>query len=317
MQKTIIGEQAFGPYGERVGGTFSAWGCKPITGYPGHINEDLTGLIYMRGRYYSPLWYRFVNSDQGVDPLSLNQFAYVGGMPHMAADPWGMMMAHHRRPEMSGIFDEEMALWRAWLHGDFLTSTGWRSANTYWEAAWHAEWTLVDMLEASYWEWWLNAKYGGTGLHEGKDGKGGRGGISPDCKDFILRSQKVYADVRGMYLENQKYQEISSGNNGVEFGAWAVFSFWGFGSYQSLDRNWSTTIVNRTMSKGPKPSGTVAMIHTHNSPGFSDGDINASVKVKLPVYSISPHGIFRYNPSTNQSTLVAGPGWWEKNPCID
>jgi RHS repeat-associated protein len=99
----IIGEQAFGPYGERVGGTFAAWGCKPITGYTGHINEDLTGLIYMRGRYYSPLWHRFVSSDQGVDPLSLNQFAYVGGMPFMATDPWGMAMAR-REAVQSELF---------------------------------------------------------------------------------------------------------------------------------------------------------------------------------------------------------------------
>jgi hypothetical protein len=46
----------------------------------------------MKGRYYSPLWHRFVNSDQGVDPMSLNQFAYVNGMPFMATDPSGMKM---------------------------------------------------------------------------------------------------------------------------------------------------------------------------------------------------------------------------------
>jgi RHS repeat-associated protein len=56
------------------------------------VNEDMTGLIYMRGRYYSPAWHRFVSSDQGVDPLSINQFAYVGGMPFMAVDPSGMML---------------------------------------------------------------------------------------------------------------------------------------------------------------------------------------------------------------------------------
>ena len=90
----IVGEQAFGPYGERMTGTFKGKtlpsGYKPITGYTGHINEDLTGLIYMRGRYYSPLWHRFINSDQGVDPNSINQFAYVNGRPFMASDPSGM-----------------------------------------------------------------------------------------------------------------------------------------------------------------------------------------------------------------------------------
>jgi hypothetical protein len=52
----------------------------------------MTGLIYMRGRYYSPAWHRFVSSDQGVDPLSINQFAYVNGSPFMATDPSGMVM---------------------------------------------------------------------------------------------------------------------------------------------------------------------------------------------------------------------------------
>jgi RHS repeat-associated protein len=88
----IAGEQAFGPYGEQMTGTFNS-GYRPITGYTGHINEDLTGLIYMRGRYYSPKWHRFINSDQGVDPNSINQFAYVNGMPFMATDPSGMREA--------------------------------------------------------------------------------------------------------------------------------------------------------------------------------------------------------------------------------
>jgi RHS repeat-associated protein len=45
----------------------------------------------MKGRYYSPLWHRFINSDQGVDPNSINQYAYVGGRPFMATDPNGMI----------------------------------------------------------------------------------------------------------------------------------------------------------------------------------------------------------------------------------
>jgi len=86
----IVGEQAFGPYGEQMIGEFN--GKRFPSGYTGHINEDATGLIYMRGRYYSPLWHRFVNSDQGADPNSLNQYAYVGGRPFSATDPSGMEM---------------------------------------------------------------------------------------------------------------------------------------------------------------------------------------------------------------------------------
>jgi hypothetical protein len=49
----------------------------------------------MKGRYYSPLWHRFINSDQGVDPNSINQYAYVGGSPFMATDPSGMLMSYY------------------------------------------------------------------------------------------------------------------------------------------------------------------------------------------------------------------------------
>ena len=82
----VVGEQSFGPYGEQMAGTFNGKtlpsGYRPLTGYTGHLNEDLTGLIYMKGRYYSPLWHRFINSDQGVDPYSINQYASVIAGPN-------------------------------------------------------------------------------------------------------------------------------------------------------------------------------------------------------------------------------------------
>jgi len=86
---TIEGKQAFGPYGEVLSG--QAAGYKPLTGYTGHLQSEPSGLVYMRGRFYSPAWHRFVNSDQGVDPNSWNQMAYVGGSPFMAVDPSGMI----------------------------------------------------------------------------------------------------------------------------------------------------------------------------------------------------------------------------------
>jgi RHS repeat-associated protein len=63
-----------------------------VTGWTGHADEDSTGLIYMRGRYYSPLWHRVVSSDRGRDPNGPNQFAYVGGSPFTATDPSGMTL---------------------------------------------------------------------------------------------------------------------------------------------------------------------------------------------------------------------------------
>jgi RHS repeat-associated protein len=80
------GWQYFGPYGELL----QAQGYRPATGYTGHAQTDATGLIYMKGRFYSPVWHRFVNSDQGADPNQLNQYAYAGGNPMMVTDPSGM-----------------------------------------------------------------------------------------------------------------------------------------------------------------------------------------------------------------------------------
>jgi RHS repeat-associated protein len=118
----IAGEQAFGPYGEEMRGTFTGGqtlpsGYVPVTGYTGHLNEDLSGLIYMKGRYYSPLWHRFINSDQGVDPRSINQYAYVGGSPFMAKDPMGMAAVmycttYYYSTGGTGVeYDPETGLW--------------------------------------------------------------------------------------------------------------------------------------------------------------------------------------------------------------
>jgi len=96
----IEGKQAFGPYGESLPG--QAAGYRPLTGYTGHLQTDPSGLIYMRGRFYSPSWHRFVNSDQGADPSSPNQMAYVGGGPMMRVDPSGMFSAKFMHDE--GLF---------------------------------------------------------------------------------------------------------------------------------------------------------------------------------------------------------------------
>jgi RHS repeat-associated protein len=90
----LAGEQAFGPYGERMEvapqGPTIGLSYRPVTGYTGHICEDGTGLIYMRARYYSPAWHRFVSSDRGADRGALNQYAYVGGRVFAAVDPSGL-----------------------------------------------------------------------------------------------------------------------------------------------------------------------------------------------------------------------------------
>ena len=96
----VEGRQVFGPYGEKlaaprpVGLTDAQWAAQlvyaPLTGYTGHLQQDPSGLTYMRGRFYSTAWHRFINSDQGVDPSTFNQMAYVGGSPFQATDPSGL-----------------------------------------------------------------------------------------------------------------------------------------------------------------------------------------------------------------------------------
>jgi RHS repeat-associated protein len=87
---TVEGRQAYGPYGELIGTPTNTYGYQPLSGYTGHAQTDSTGLIYLRGRFYSPAWHRFLSSDQGADPASLNQFAYCGGNPLARTDPSGM-----------------------------------------------------------------------------------------------------------------------------------------------------------------------------------------------------------------------------------
>jgi len=86
----IQGRQGFGAYGEVMVNSSSDNIYKPLTGYTGHIQNDATGLIYMKGRYYSPGWHRFISSNFGVDPNSENHFAYANGSPFYATDPSGM-----------------------------------------------------------------------------------------------------------------------------------------------------------------------------------------------------------------------------------
>lgn len=117
------GWQFFGPYGEAL----SRNGYLPATGYTGHAQTDFTGLIYMRGRFYSPAWHRFLNSDQGADPGQLNQFAYCGGSPMMGTDPTGMAAGlQYRELPPERIFNGRDWIVMPWSEGGssfFSTAT--------------------------------------------------------------------------------------------------------------------------------------------------------------------------------------------------
>lgn len=82
----VNGLQGFGPFGELI----QQAGYFPLTGWTGHLQTEPNGFIYMKGRFYSPVWHIFMNSNQGADPHQLNQFAYCGGNPLMSMDPAGL-----------------------------------------------------------------------------------------------------------------------------------------------------------------------------------------------------------------------------------
>ena len=67
---------------------------------PTRVCDDFVGKTrwgkQLRGRFYTPAWHRFINSDQGADRSTFNQMAYVGGSPFQATDPSGMYIALHK-----------------------------------------------------------------------------------------------------------------------------------------------------------------------------------------------------------------------------
>ena len=67
-------------------------GSTTVTTMDPFVQTEPNGLIYMRGRFYSPAWHVFLNSDQGVDPNQTNQDAYAGGNPMVNVDPSGMSL---------------------------------------------------------------------------------------------------------------------------------------------------------------------------------------------------------------------------------
>jgi RHS repeat-associated protein len=62
--------------------------------YTGEIQDDESGLIYLRARYYDPSVHRFITEDtyEGKidNPLSLNLYTYVTNNPLIYIDPSGM-----------------------------------------------------------------------------------------------------------------------------------------------------------------------------------------------------------------------------------
>lgn len=110
------GTLVYGPYGELLASSTS--GYYPLTSYTGHIQTEPNGLIYMRGRFYSPAWHCFINSDKGADSGQLNQYAYCSGSPMMAYDPTGMWSLSSLWGDLkNGVHQFGHAMGVNWDHG--------------------------------------------------------------------------------------------------------------------------------------------------------------------------------------------------------
>ncbi len=83
----VLGEQAYGPYGNQ---RYTKGTIGTDKGYTGQFQDALTGLDYYNARYYDPVVGVFLSVDtvqgnaQGMDP-----YAYVGGNPETRTDASG------------------------------------------------------------------------------------------------------------------------------------------------------------------------------------------------------------------------------------
>ncbi len=91
QQGTLLWDETYAPYGERY--THDDTSTQNGLWYTGKPTEDVTGLAYYGGRWYSPSIGRFY----GVDPqrfnenksVSFNRYAYANNNPYRYFDPDG------------------------------------------------------------------------------------------------------------------------------------------------------------------------------------------------------------------------------------
>jgi RHS repeat-associated protein len=81
----IVGQYEYLPFGELSQGG----GGNPFT-FTGR-EDDQTGLMYYRARYYAPTWGRFISEDPIGFSGGVNQYSYAGNNPTTFTDPWGLV----------------------------------------------------------------------------------------------------------------------------------------------------------------------------------------------------------------------------------
>ena len=83
---TVATRYGYTPYG--AAGVTGTANTNPyqFTGAP----QDGSGLIYMRARYYNPVWGRFISEDPIGLAGGINRYAYADGNPDEIVDPLGL-----------------------------------------------------------------------------------------------------------------------------------------------------------------------------------------------------------------------------------
>ena len=93
MTGAVIDTYSYNTYGKITYRTYSNDTVLLYNGRDGVV-FDQNGLYYMRARYYSPKFRRFVNADiipgEISDSTSLNRYSYVNGNPVSYVDPFGL-----------------------------------------------------------------------------------------------------------------------------------------------------------------------------------------------------------------------------------
>jgi RHS repeat-associated protein len=88
--------QKYLPFGEALD---QAGSFQTGKGFTGHEQTDVSGLIYMQGRHYAPMYHRFLSPDPARDQhfdqtQSWNIYSYVQNDPVMKVDPTGMVVGY-------------------------------------------------------------------------------------------------------------------------------------------------------------------------------------------------------------------------------
>jgi len=145
-----------------------------------------------------------------------------------------------------------------------------------------------------------------------------------------------YALSNPLYYRDRLGLDAATSDKGVRQCIYCIFQRGGYGNRNSEEALWLTCDddgkfgcqvwpstarqgnSNRsTTSTSGVPSDACGLVHTHPrrkpaTPSTCQGcDVDVSDRLGMPVYTVHPGGIWKYDPTTKQTTLEK-PGGWAK-----